>query len=114
MFSLYVADNVFSHGNRCAIVCLDFQGLQTKAPTSVMLGLSFFVHWCIIHLCMIEGSYVPTFSWQIIVFRSELYLLGSEGEKSAWCKTHLDPVLSAYDHKSCTYKYGAGPEIPEE
>ncbi len=41
-------------------------------------------------------------------FGSEYYLLNAEGQKSAWCKTHLDNILSAYATANYTVGYGMG------
>jgi P4 family phage/plasmid primase-like protien len=41
-------------------------------------------------------------------FGSEYYLLSPEGQRSAWCNTHLKLVLSMYDSKGYDIKYGSG------
>jgi phage/plasmid-associated DNA primase len=39
-------------------------------------------------------------------YASEHYLIGAEGKKTAWCKTHLKNILSAYDTTNYTIQYG--------
>ena len=39
-------------------------------------------------------------------FGSEHYLISPEGNKSAWCKAHLNKILSAYDPTSYEIHYG--------
>jgi hypothetical protein len=39
-------------------------------------------------------------------FGSEHYLISAEGNKSVWCTTHLNKILSAYDPTSYEIRYG--------
>ena len=41
-------------------------------------------------------------------FASEQYLLGSEGQRSVWCSTHLRKILSGYDQNQYAIIYGPG------
>ena len=39
-------------------------------------------------------------------YASEHYLVSGQGKKTAWCRTHLKSILSAYDPKSYVIEYG--------
>jgi hypothetical protein len=39
-------------------------------------------------------------------YGSEHYLINAEGQKSAWCSTHLRKILTAYDSRNYTVQYG--------
>ena len=38
-------------------------------------------------------------------YGSEHYLINAEGQKTAWCKTHLKKILSSYDTTNYKVQY---------